>query len=157
MIAQELLSNWMKSKMQLDLMSDGEEEVFLLEKPSAAPLKYERFDDLCSYLEYKTESSSVQEYLQHLLQDEAVSYGIVEGLRLEDIKETSDGAETQAGERKPNKASEGIRASEARTVPEEITSVCGLAPSTGGGQKEGPEGQEGGDPEGNLEAAKENG
>lgn len=45
MIAQELLSNWMKSKLQLELMSDGEEEVdSVLEKPSAAPLKYERFD-----------------------------------------------------------------------------------------------------------------
>jgi len=46
MIAQELLSNWMKSKLQLELMRDGEEEVdsVLLEKPSAAPLKCERFD-----------------------------------------------------------------------------------------------------------------
>ncbi|KAM4683127.1 coiled-coil domain-containing protein 191 isoform 2-T2 [Amazona ochrocephala] len=85
--AQELLSNWMKS--ELELVSNGEEEVdsVLLEKPSAAPLKYEQFDDLCSYLEYEAESSSVQEYLQHLLQSEAVSYGIMEGLRLEDIKE----------------------------------------------------------------------
>ncbi|XP_010019109.1 PREDICTED: coiled-coil domain-containing protein KIAA1407 homolog [Nestor notabilis] len=87
--AQELLSNWMKSKLQLEVMSDGEEEVdsVLLEKPSAALLKYERFDDLCSYLECETESSSVQEYLQHLLHSEAVSYMIVKGLRLEDIKE----------------------------------------------------------------------
>uniref|UniRef100_A0A8B9F098 Coiled-coil domain containing 191 n=1 Tax=Amazona collaria TaxID=241587 RepID=A0A8B9F098_9PSIT len=85
--AQELLSSWMKS--ELELVSNGEEEVdsVLLEKPSAAPLKYEQFDDLCSYLEYEAESSSVQEYLQHLLQSEAVSYGIMEGLRLEDIKE----------------------------------------------------------------------
>ena len=46
MIAQELLSNWMKSKLQLELMSNGEEEVdsVLLEKPSAPPLKYEQFD-----------------------------------------------------------------------------------------------------------------
>ncbi|KAM6283808.1 coiled-coil domain-containing protein 191 isoform 2-T2 [Spheniscus humboldti] len=87
--AQELLSNWMKSKLQLELMSDGEEEVdsVLLEKPSAAPLKYERFDDLCSYLEHELESSSVQEYLQHLLQSDVVNCGIVENLRLEDIKE----------------------------------------------------------------------
>ncbi|XP_061309981.1 coiled-coil domain-containing protein 191 [Pezoporus flaviventris] len=85
--AQELLSNWMKSK--LELMSNGEEEVgsAVLEEPSAAPLKCERFDDLCSYLEYEVESSSVQEYLQYLLQSEAVSCGIMEGLRLEDIKE----------------------------------------------------------------------
>ncbi|NXH79082.1 CC191 protein, partial [Hydrobates tethys] len=87
--AQELLSNWMKSKLQLELMSDGDEEVdsVLLEKPSAAPLKYERFDDLCSYLEHELESSSVQEYLQHLLQSEVVNCGIVEDLRLEGIKE----------------------------------------------------------------------
>ncbi|XP_072738291.1 coiled-coil domain-containing protein 191 isoform X2 [Ciconia boyciana] len=87
--AQELLSNWMKSKLQLELMSDGEEEVetVLLEKPCAAPLKYEQFDDLCSYLEHELESSSVQEYLQHLLQSEVVNCGIVEELRLEDIKE----------------------------------------------------------------------
>ncbi|KAM7131617.1 coiled-coil domain-containing protein 191 isoform 1-T1 [Ciconia maguari] len=87
--AQELLSNWMKSKLQLELMSDGEEEVetVLLEKPCAAPLKYEQFDDLCSYLEHELESSSVQEYLQHLLQSEVVNRGIVEDLRLEDIKE----------------------------------------------------------------------
>ncbi|XP_075621880.1 coiled-coil domain-containing protein 191 isoform X2 [Balearica regulorum gibbericeps] len=87
--AQELLSNWMKSELQQELIRDGEEEVasVLLEKPSAAPLKYERFDDLCSYLEHELESSSVQEYLQHLLQSEVVNCGIVEDLRLEDIKE----------------------------------------------------------------------
>ena len=33
------------------------------------------------------ESSSVQEYLQHLLQSEAVNCGIVENLRLQDMKE----------------------------------------------------------------------
>ncbi|CAM9657894.1 unnamed protein product [Bubo scandiacus] len=86
--AQELLRNWMKSKLQPELMSDGEEEAdSVLEKPSAAPLKYERFDDLCSYLEHELEGSSVQEYLQHLLQSEDVNCGIMEDLKLEDIKE----------------------------------------------------------------------
>ncbi|KFZ50346.1 Coiled-coil domain-containing protein KIAA1407, partial [Podiceps cristatus] len=87
--AQELLSNWMKSKLQLELVSDGEEEVdsVLPEKPSAAALKDERFDDLCSYLERELESSSVQEYLQHVLQSEVVNCRMVEDLRLEDIKE----------------------------------------------------------------------
>ncbi|KAK2544491.1 Kiaa1407 [Columba livia] len=90
--AQELLSNWMKSKLQLELKSDGEEEAdsVLLEKPSAAPLKEERFDDLCSYLEHELESSSVQAYLQHLLQSEVVNYGIVKGLRLQDSKENQE-------------------------------------------------------------------
>ncbi|KAJ7424641.1 coiled-coil domain-containing protein 191 isoform X2 [Willisornis vidua] len=86
--AQELLSNWMESKLQLEL-SDGEGEVdsVLLEEPCAAPPKYEQFDDLCSYLEREMESSSVQKYLQHLLQSEAVNCGIVKLLRLEDIRE----------------------------------------------------------------------
>ncbi|NWR85991.1 CC191 protein, partial [Furnarius figulus] len=86
--AQELLSNWMKSKLQLEL-SDGEDEIdsVLLEEPSAASPKYEHFDDLCSYLEGEMESSSVQKYLQHLLQSEVVNSGIVKHLRLEDIRE----------------------------------------------------------------------
>ncbi|OXB83355.1 UNVERIFIED_CONTAM: hypothetical protein H355_001792 [Colinus virginianus] len=84
--ARELLSNWTKSKLQLHLTSDGEAEVgSVLENP-AALLKYERFDDLYSYLERELESSSVQEYLQHLLQSEVVNCGIMEDLRLEDIK-----------------------------------------------------------------------
>ncbi|NWT19342.1 CC191 protein, partial [Vireo altiloquus] len=87
--AQELLSKWMKSKLQLEL-SDGEEEVdsVLQEEPPAAPPKYEHFDDLCSYLECEMESSSVQKYLRHLLQSEAVNCGIAKHLRLEEIKET---------------------------------------------------------------------
>ncbi|NWU25212.1 CC191 protein, partial [Dyaphorophyia castanea] len=86
--AQELLSEWMKSKLQLEL-SDGEEEVdsVLQEEPPAAPPPYEHFDDLCSYLEYEMESSSVQKYLQHLLQSEVVNCGIAKHLRLEEIKE----------------------------------------------------------------------
>ncbi|XP_010151017.1 PREDICTED: coiled-coil domain-containing protein KIAA1407 homolog [Eurypyga helias] len=87
--AQEVLRNWMNSKLQLDLVNDGEEEIdsVLLEKPSAAPVKYERFEDFCSYLEHELESSSVQEYLQHLLQSEAVNRGIAKDLRREEIKE----------------------------------------------------------------------
>ncbi|XP_064500453.1 coiled-coil domain-containing protein 191 isoform X1 [Pseudopipra pipra] len=86
--AQELLRNWMKSKLQLDL-SDGEDEVdsLLLEVTSAASPKSEQFDDLCSYLESEMESSSVQKYVQHLLQSEDVNCGIMKHLRLEDIKE----------------------------------------------------------------------
>uniref|UniRef100_A0A8C9N4P6 Coiled-coil domain containing 191 n=1 Tax=Serinus canaria TaxID=9135 RepID=A0A8C9N4P6_SERCA len=86
--AQELLSNWMKSHLELEL-SDGEEEAdsVLQEEPSATPPKYDHFDDLCSYLECEMESSSVQNYLQHLLQSEAVNCGIAKHLRLEEIKE----------------------------------------------------------------------
>ncbi|NXB99126.1 CC191 protein, partial [Orthonyx spaldingii] len=86
--AQELLSNWMKSKLQLELRDDEEEVGSVLqEELSAAPQKYEHFDDLCSSLECEMESSSVQKYLQHLLQSEAVNCGIAKHLRLEEIKE----------------------------------------------------------------------
>lgn len=46
LIAQELLSKWMESKLQLDLKNDGEKEfdTLLLEEPPAAPPKYEQFD-----------------------------------------------------------------------------------------------------------------
>eukprot|EP00075_Anas_platyrhynchos_P002079 XP_005020431.3 coiled-coil domain-containing protein 191 isoform X1 [Anas platyrhynchos] len=86
--ARELLSSWMKSKLQLELMSDGEAEAgsVLPEDPSPATPKYERFDDLCSSLEHELESSSAQEYLQHLLQSEAVNCRILADLRLEDTK-----------------------------------------------------------------------
>uniref|UniRef100_A0A8B9DJR3 Coiled-coil domain containing 191 n=1 Tax=Anser cygnoides TaxID=8845 RepID=A0A8B9DJR3_ANSCY len=86
--ARELLSSWMKSKLQLELMSDGESEVgsVLPENPSTAVPKYEQFDDLCSSLEHELESSSAQEYLQHLLQSEVVNCRILEDLRLEDTK-----------------------------------------------------------------------
>ncbi|NXN98071.1 CC191 protein, partial [Rhinopomastus cyanomelas] len=87
--AQELLSTWMKSKLQLEQKSDGEDEAdsVLVEKSSASPLEHEHFDDMCSYLEQELESSSVQEYLQHLLHNEAVNCRIMEKLRLQDIKE----------------------------------------------------------------------
>ncbi|NXL89640.1 CC191 protein, partial [Alectura lathami] len=85
--AQELLRSWMESKLQLELTSNGEAEAGSApEHPSTVRVEYERFDDLCSYLEHELESSSVQEYLQHLLQSEAVNCGIAENLRLEDIK-----------------------------------------------------------------------
>ncbi|XP_065598145.1 coiled-coil domain-containing protein 191 [Cyrtonyx montezumae] len=84
--ARELLRNWTKSKLQLHLTSDGEAEVGSVLESPATLLKYEQFDDLYRYLESELESSSVQEYLQHLLQSEAVNCGIMEDLRLDDIK-----------------------------------------------------------------------
>ncbi|XP_003202783.1 coiled-coil domain-containing protein 191 isoform X1 [Meleagris gallopavo] len=86
MEARELLSNWTKSKLQLQLTSDGEAEVGAVPENPSALLKYKRFDDLYNYLEHELESSSVQEYLQHLLQSEVVNCGIAENLRLEDIR-----------------------------------------------------------------------
>ncbi|NXD07179.1 CC191 protein, partial [Nothocercus nigrocapillus] len=85
--AQELLRNWIKSKLQVELSNEEEVGSVFPEAPSTVLLKYQRFDDLCSYLEQQLESSSVQEYLQQLLQSKAIDCGIVEDLRIEDIKE----------------------------------------------------------------------
>lgn len=43
-IARELLSNWAKSKLQLELTSDGEAEVDSVPENPTALLKYKRFD-----------------------------------------------------------------------------------------------------------------
>ncbi|KAG6929508.1 coiled-coil domain containing 191, partial [Chelydra serpentina] len=92
--AQELLNDWMNSKLRLELESDQEENVgdTAADSPPAeeAPagfVKYERFDDLCGYLEQEMESTTVQDFLQNLLQNEVVDCGILEGLRIEEIKE----------------------------------------------------------------------
>ncbi|NWI99815.1 CC191 protein, partial [Crypturellus undulatus] len=85
--AQELLRNWIKSKLEVELSDEEEIGSDLPEGTSTALLKYQQFDDLCSYLEHQLETSSVQEYLQQLLQSKAVDCGIAEDLRIEDIKE----------------------------------------------------------------------
>ncbi|KAM9169648.1 coiled-coil domain-containing protein 191 isoform 1-T1 [Pangshura tecta] len=92
--AQELLNDWMNSKLRLELESDQEENVgdaapnsTSAEETPAGFLKYERFDDLCGYLEQEIESTTVQDFLQNLLQNEVVDGGILEDLRIEEIKE----------------------------------------------------------------------
>uniref|UniRef100_A0A8C8VES3 Coiled-coil domain containing 191 n=1 Tax=Pelusios castaneus TaxID=367368 RepID=A0A8C8VES3_9SAUR len=92
--AQELLNDWMNSKLRLELETDQEENVgdaaavsLPAEEAPAGFLKYERFDDLCNYLEQEMESTTVQDFLLHLLQNEVVDSGILEDLRIEEIKE----------------------------------------------------------------------
>uniref|UniRef100_A0A8C4VFJ3 Coiled-coil domain containing 191 n=1 Tax=Gopherus evgoodei TaxID=1825980 RepID=A0A8C4VFJ3_9SAUR len=92
--AQELLNDWMNSKLRLELESDQEENAgdaaadsTPAEETPAGFLKYERFDDLCGYLEQEMESTTVQDFLQNLLQNEVVDSGILEDLRIEEIKE----------------------------------------------------------------------
>ncbi|XP_066476853.1 coiled-coil domain-containing protein 191 [Tiliqua scincoides] len=92
--AQELLSDWMNSKLKLELASDQEdtaEDPSARSVPSGEPSvgfqKYEKFDDLYGYLEQEMESTAVQDFLQHLLQSEVVDSGILEDLRIEDFKE----------------------------------------------------------------------
>ncbi|KAH0625035.1 hypothetical protein JD844_033057, partial [Phrynosoma platyrhinos] len=91
--AQELLSDWMNSKLKLELMSDQEGDagspIFSVppQESSVAFQKYEKFDDLYEYLEEELEDTTVQDFLQHLLQSEVVSSGILEDIRNEDLKE----------------------------------------------------------------------
>ncbi|XP_015269054.1 PREDICTED: coiled-coil domain-containing protein KIAA1407 homolog [Gekko japonicus] len=92
--AQELLSDWMDSKLKLELASDQEDDA---ENPAAGSVppqgpptgfqKYDKFDDLYDYLEQETENTTVQVFLQHLLQSEVVDSGILEDLRTETDKE----------------------------------------------------------------------
>ncbi|KAM4701825.1 coiled-coil domain-containing protein 191 [Discoglossus pictus] len=84
--AQDLLSEWMNTKLKLELISEDEEEPGKASAEITAPnppdfVKYNRFDDLYNYLEQETENSTAQEFLQELLQKEVVSSGILEDLR----------------------------------------------------------------------------
>nr|XP_003219254.3 PREDICTED: coiled-coil domain-containing protein 191 [Anolis carolinensis] len=91
--AQELLSDWMDSKLKLELMSDQEDANGnpIIPIPSQEPIvafqKYQKFDELYEYLEEELEDTTVQDYLQHLLQSEVVNSGILKDLRTEDLKE----------------------------------------------------------------------
>nr|XP_056714492.1 coiled-coil domain-containing protein 191 [Euleptes europaea] len=92
--AQELLSDWMNSKLKMELASDQEDGA---EDPAAGSVrpqepptgfqKYDKFDDLYYYVEQEIENTTVQDFLQHLLQSEVVNSGILEDLRTEDFKE----------------------------------------------------------------------
>ncbi|XP_044298055.1 coiled-coil domain-containing protein 191 isoform X2 [Varanus komodoensis] len=91
--AQELLSEWMNSKLKLELASDPEDiaentaACCNLQEPPMNFQKYDNFDELYGYLEQEMESTTVQDFLQHLLQSEVVKSGILENLKTEDRKE----------------------------------------------------------------------
>ncbi|XP_054829516.1 coiled-coil domain-containing protein 191 [Eublepharis macularius] len=92
--AQELLSDWMNSKLKLELATDQEDAAenpaacFVPpQEPPAGIQKYEKFDDLYDYLEQEIESTTAQDFLQHLLLSEVVDSGILKDLRTEDLKE----------------------------------------------------------------------
>lgn len=47
-------------------------------------LKYDRFDDLCGYLEEEEESATVQKFIEHLLHKEVVASEVVEELGMKE-------------------------------------------------------------------------
>ncbi|KAK9402329.1 coiled coil domain-containing protein [Crotalus adamanteus] len=92
--AQELLNDWMNSKLKLELASDEDNDVqnsapnsVPLQEPVAGFQKYKKFDDFYGYLEQEVESTTVQDFLQHLLQSEIVNSGILEDLKTKGIRE----------------------------------------------------------------------
>nr|XP_033798308.1 coiled-coil domain-containing protein 191 isoform X2 [Geotrypetes seraphini] len=91
MEAQDLLRDWMNSKLRRELISDEEdgmgklmEEGTPTEDTPAGFLKYSKFDDLYDYLEQEVENSTVQDFLQQLLQKEVMDSGILEDFRASD-------------------------------------------------------------------------
>ncbi|XP_015672344.1 coiled-coil domain-containing protein 191 [Protobothrops mucrosquamatus] len=95
--AQELLNDWMNSKLKLELASDEDNDVqnsasnsVPLQEPVAGFQKYKKFDDFYGYLEQEVESTTVQDFLQHLLQSEIVNSGILEDLKTKGIREKKE-------------------------------------------------------------------
>ncbi|XP_076974446.1 coiled-coil domain-containing protein 191 isoform X2 [Tamandua tetradactyla] len=88
--AQELVNDWLDTKLKQELVSDGESDV---EDPASSItpmleanglLKYDRFDDLCGYLEEEEESTTVQKFIDHLLRKDVVDSGMLEDLGMKE-------------------------------------------------------------------------
>uniref|UniRef100_A0A670YX58 Coiled-coil domain containing 191 n=1 Tax=Pseudonaja textilis TaxID=8673 RepID=A0A670YX58_PSETE len=95
--AQELLNDWMNSKLKLELASDEDNDVqnsapnpVSLQEPVAGFQKYKKFDDFYGYLEQEVEGTTVQDFLQHLLQSEIVNSGILEDLKTKGVREEKE-------------------------------------------------------------------
>ncbi|XP_023573376.1 coiled-coil domain-containing protein 191 isoform X2 [Octodon degus] len=88
--AQELVSDWLGTKLQQELASDGEEDAentvsSVTPRPEASShWKYDRFDDLCSYLEEEEESTTVQKFVDHLLHKKVVDSGMLDDLGMKE-------------------------------------------------------------------------
>ncbi|XP_029400194.1 coiled-coil domain-containing protein 191 [Mus pahari] len=86
--AQELVNDWLDNKLKQELASDGEGESTVLGSPPVPDahghLKYDKFDDLCGYLEEEEESATVQKFIEHLLHKEVVASEMVEELGIEE-------------------------------------------------------------------------
>ncbi|XP_072579721.1 coiled-coil domain-containing protein 191 isoform X7 [Vulpes vulpes] len=84
--AQELVNDWLDTKLKQELVSDGEgdaEDTVSNIPPvleASGHLKYDKFDELCGYLEEEEESTTVQKFIDHLLHQEVVDSGMLEDL-----------------------------------------------------------------------------
>ncbi|XP_045396197.1 coiled-coil domain-containing protein 191 isoform X1 [Lemur catta] len=84
--AQELVNDWLDTKFKQELASDGEGNAentvssITLMPEADGHLKYDKFDDLCGYLEEEEESTTVQKFIDHLLHKDVVDSGMLEDL-----------------------------------------------------------------------------
>ncbi|XP_027441069.2 coiled-coil domain-containing protein 191 isoform X4 [Zalophus californianus] len=84
--AQELVNDWLDTKLKQELASDGEDGAEdtvsnIFPVPEASDhLKYGKFDELCGYLEEEEESTTVQKFIDHLLHKKVVDSGMLEDL-----------------------------------------------------------------------------
>ncbi|XP_043848807.1 coiled-coil domain-containing protein 191 [Dromiciops gliroides] len=93
--AQKLLNDWMNSKLKMELTSDKEDDGDAVPDVTSSPgengaadlMKYEKFDDLCGHLEEEEESSTVKQFLDHLLHKDIVNSGILEDLGMKENQE----------------------------------------------------------------------
>ncbi|XP_067848831.1 coiled-coil domain-containing protein 191 isoform X2 [Heptranchias perlo] len=95
--AQELLNEWMNSKIRLELeyeeieeleshMNNSEELTYSPRMASRMP-EYEKFDEFYSYLEQEKESAAAQTFLQQLLEKKVVESGILEDLGIDEERQ----------------------------------------------------------------------
>nr|XP_027791701.1 coiled-coil domain-containing protein 191 [Marmota flaviventris] len=88
--AQELVNDWLDTKLKQELASDGEgDSENTVASSTAMPeasghLKYDKFDDLYGYLEEEEESTTVQKFIDHLLHKEVVDSGMLEDLGMKE-------------------------------------------------------------------------
>ncbi|XP_012507695.1 PREDICTED: coiled-coil domain-containing protein KIAA1407 homolog isoform X1 [Propithecus coquereli] len=84
--AQELVNDWLDAKFKQELASDGEGDTentvssITLMPEANGHMKYDKFDDLCGYLEEEEESTTVQKFIDHLLHKDVVDSGMLEDL-----------------------------------------------------------------------------
>ncbi|XP_069746108.1 coiled-coil domain-containing protein 191 isoform X2 [Narcine bancroftii] len=92
--AQELLNEWMNSKLRKELAYEEAGELENYMKGSEAPIystdvfsripEYENFDDLYNYLEQEKESDAAQFFIQQLLEKKMEESGILDDLGIDE-------------------------------------------------------------------------
>ncbi|KAM5336019.1 coiled-coil domain-containing protein 191 isoform 2-T2 [Glossophaga mutica] len=95
--AQELVNEWLDTKLKQELASDGDAEDTVSSIPpvleASGHLKHDTFDDFCGYLEEEEESTTVQKFIDHLLHKDVVDSGMLEDLGMngkQDKKQQKD-------------------------------------------------------------------